>query len=104
MRLQTYIKRQVFPQAPSPTITSFLLISAMMCCWGLIIGGWVVVLEGDGDGDEELRLLFSPRYLARTFSDLDYLVWALALNPSMDDSNEVMAAMHLFEARCIFND
>jgi hypothetical protein len=30
----TYINRQVFPQAPSPTITSFRRISAMLMCVG----------------------------------------------------------------------
>jgi hypothetical protein len=30
--LGTYMSRQVFPQAPSPTITSFRRISAMVSC------------------------------------------------------------------------
>ena len=33
-RARTYMSRQVFPQAPSPTITSFRRISAMVS-WGM---------------------------------------------------------------------
>jgi len=32
----TYMSRQVFPQAPSPTITSFRRISAMVLCVGRV--------------------------------------------------------------------
>jgi hypothetical protein len=38
----TYMSRQVFPQAPSPTITSFRRISAMANCVGCVFG----VVEG----------------------------------------------------------
>jgi hypothetical protein len=42
----TYINKQVFPQAPSPTITSFLRISAMLWCLleGLVEVGKIVSL------------------------------------------------------------
>ena len=40
---RTYMSRQVFPQAPSPTITSFRRISAMVRCVGRVLGDRVVV-------------------------------------------------------------
>jgi hypothetical protein len=36
MCTSTYMSRQVFPQAPSPTITSFRRISAMVCRRGVV--------------------------------------------------------------------
>lgn len=42
----SYIKRQVFPHAPSPTITSFLRISAMMSLVLLKdVSAWLMVEE-----------------------------------------------------------
>jgi hypothetical protein len=35
----TYINKQVFPQAPSPTMTSFRRISAMMVAGGRLSDG-----------------------------------------------------------------
>lgn len=60
MWARTYMSRQVFPQAPSPTITSFRRISAMAKTGVRAVGGVVAVLGvccgnrrvSRGDGEE----------------------------------------------------
>lgn len=48
---QTHINKQVLPQAPSPTMTSFRRISAMMCaCVGVRVLKWK---NDDDDGASE---------------------------------------------------
>lgn len=51
-RWSTYINKQVLPQAPSPTMTSFRRISAISSGWVCVRGGERRCWEGSGGGVE----------------------------------------------------